>query len=47
MKSVAVKIGKKFYSECDIVASAGVGFLIGTLYGSVIVLLLHKLTSVL
>ena len=43
MKNLAVKLGEKVYSECDLFAAAGVGFLIGSLYSFTILVLLHKM----
>ncbi len=47
MKTAVASFGRKVYTECDLFAAAGVGFLIGSLYASTIMLLLHKLTGAL
>jgi hypothetical protein len=39
-------ISGKVFTECDLVAALGVGFLIGTLYTLTVLMLLHKLQGV-
>lgn len=39
-------VSDKIFTECDLVAALGVGFLIGTLYTLTVLILLNKLQSV-
>ncbi len=43
MKTLAAKVGKKVYTECDLFAAVGAGCLIGSLYTFTILVLLHKM----
>jgi hypothetical protein len=47
MNSLTVfdRFGEKIFTECDLIAAAGVGFLIGSLYTVTILLLIHKLAG--
>lgn len=36
-------VSQKVYTECDMFAAAGVGFLVGSLWGTTVLLLLSKI----
>ena len=43
MNAALEKLTNKVFTECDMFAAAGVGFLIGNLYAITVLVLLHKL----
>ena len=43
MRAALENLTNKVFTECDLFAAAGVGFLIGNLYAVTVLMLLHKL----
>lgn len=46
MMQALEKLSGKVFTECDLFAAMGVGFLIGNLYAITVLILLHKLQGV-